>query len=181
MISVSRWRPTWPSEAVYPRRFLLELPGKDPKRLGILKFLGGNSNIFCVHLYFGEDEPILTCAYFSNWVGSTTTKISLKGIDLELLASFGLESFAGLERVDQDTAFVYWKLMTQDMFFLLKLEKRWTQAVEHFFSKEGWLKPPTRMRFGYVDAACCCIGSSWSTVTTMTYTLYKRKSSIAEP
>ena len=49
------------------------------------------------------------------------------------------------------------------------------------YFKEGWLKPPSRMRFGYADAACCCIGSSWSTVTTMTYTFYKRKSSIAEP
>ena len=29
-------------------------------------------------------------------------KFRWKGIDLELLASFGLESFAGLERVDQD-------------------------------------------------------------------------------
>ena len=32
---------------------------------------GGNSNIFYVHLYFGEDEPILTSIFFKG-VGSTT-------------------------------------------------------------------------------------------------------------
>jgi len=37
--------------------------------------VGGNSNIFGIFTpKIGEDEPNLTFAYFSNWVGSTTNQ-----------------------------------------------------------------------------------------------------------
>ena len=63
-------------------------------------------------------------------------KFRWKGIDLELLASFGLESFAGLERVDQDGALAFWRWKTHTE--NLKVDhKRYTPQNKHGSPENG--------------------------------------------
>ena len=41
---------------------------------------GGNSNIFLCSPLVGEDEPILTCAYFSNGLVQPQTRLPLRPV-----------------------------------------------------------------------------------------------------